>query len=34
MRFRDRMQPPLKPKREIGFHAVARERKLGNAKKT
>jgi hypothetical protein len=31
MRLREWMQPPLKPKREIGFHAIARERKLGNA---
>ena len=33
MRLREWMQPPVEPSREIGFHAFARERKLGNAKK-
>jgi len=28
------MQPPVKSKREIGFHAIAGEHKLGNAMKT
>jgi hypothetical protein len=32
--MRELMQPPVKPGREIGFHAIARERRLGNAKKT
>jgi hypothetical protein len=32
--IRELMQPPVKLRREIGFHAIARERKLGNAKKT
>jgi hypothetical protein len=32
--IRELMQPQVKPKREIGFHAIARERKLGNAMKT
>jgi hypothetical protein len=31
--IRELMQPPVKPRREIGFHAIARERKLGNAMK-
>jgi len=31
--IRELMLPPRKPKREIGFHAIAKERKLGNAKK-
>jgi hypothetical protein len=34
MRPPEWMQPPVKPKRQIGFHAIARERKLGNASKT
>ena len=32
--IRELMLPPMKPRREIGFHAIARDRKLGNAKKT
>ena len=32
--IRELMLPPVKPRREIGFHAIAKEHKLGNAKKT
>ena len=32
--IRELMQPPVKLRREIGFHAIAKERNLGKAKKT
>jgi nitric oxide synthase oxygenase domain/subunit len=32
--IRELMSPPAKPRREIGFHAIGKEHKLGNAKKT
>ena len=32
--IRELMQLPVKPRREIGFHAIAKEHKSGNAKKT
>lgn len=31
--IREMMEPPVKSKREIGFHAIAKEHKGGNAKK-
>jgi len=32
--IRELMLPPAKPKREIGFHAIAKQRKTTNVKKT